>query len=493
MHRWFRTLHSVRTRLALWHTTVLALVLTSFTIASFAFMTRLTREQLDRSLAEAVEQFHQAVVVETNRGSPPEQAAQAAARAFRFSGRRVLVYESHHSLIAVSDSSRDALTRAISAVEPADDSPLHPMFATLTPGNSSYATVTDGSRRVRGYATSVTIGDQLFTIVAIQLGLSEHAILASFIKATEIAIPLALVVAWLGGHFLARRSFAPVVDMGRRAAAIDSENLYARLTVRKTGDELDELATVFNAMLNRLERSFVQQRQFMADASHELRTPLASLRAEATITLERARSAGEYRDSLRRISGESRRLSAIVDDLFTLACLDAEGSRVQAKEFFLEEVLMHCVGRMRRLAIERGVSLEFVPVVEAPCTGDPELIEHAVTNLLDNATKFTPAGGTVSVELSEEADRFLVRVRDTGRGIPAEDQSHIFDRFYRADQARTRTPSQTSGAGLGLSIAWRIARAHDGRLELTSSGPTGTVFTLSLPRTHREPAVATAV
>ena len=482
MHRWLRTLHSVRTRLALWHTTILALVLTSFTIASFAFMKRLTREQLDRSLAEAVQQFHQAVVAETRRGAAPEQAAQAAAEAFRFSGRRVLVYESHHSLIAVSDSSRDALTRAISAVEPADDSPLHPLFATLTPGASSFATVTDGSRHVRGYATNVSVGDQLFTIVAIQLGLSEHAILASFIKATGIAIPLALSVAWFGGRFLARRSFAPVVDMGRRAAAIDSENLYARLTVRNTGDELDELATVFNAMLNRLERSFVQQRQFMADASHELRTPLASLRAEATIAVERARPPDEYRDSLRRISGEARRLSAIVEDLFTLACLDAEGAHLRAREFFLEEVLVRCVGRMRRLAAEREVSLEFVPLVEARCSGDPELIEHAVTNLLDNATKFTPAGGSVTVELTEDASGFLVHVRDTGPGIPAEDQSHVFDRFYRVDRARTRSRSRRGGAGLGLSIAWRIARAHDGCLRLTSSGPTGTIFTLAIPR-----------
>jgi heavy metal sensor kinase len=269
--------------------------------------------------------------------------------------------------------------------------------------------------------------------------------------------------------------------MGRRAAAIDSENLYARLTVRNTGDELDELATVFNAMLNRLERSFVQQRQFMADASHELRTPVASLRAEATIALERERPPGGYRDSLRRISGEARRLSAIVEDLFTLACLDAEGAHLSVSEFYLEEVLMRCVGRMRRLAAERRVSLEFVPLVEARCSGDPELIEHAVTNLLDNATKFTPAGGSVTVELEQGASGFLVRVRDTGPGIPAEDQSHVFDRFYRVDQARTRARSRRSGAGLGLSIASRIAKAHGGSLQLTSSGPTGTTFTLAIP------------
>ena len=475
------SIRSVRTRLALWHTAVLALVLVAFTVATWAFLDRLTRDRIDRSLAEAARSFHQAMLSELRANRAPEEAAVEAAQAFRFSGRRVLVYGAHHSLLAVSDSARDRLTQAISAIDRADDSPLHPLFASLTLGASAYATIGEGTGGVRAYATSVQIADQAFTIVALQVGLSERSILITFLEATAIAIPLALIVAGLGGYFLAQRSFAPVVDMGRRASAIDSESLDARLVVRNTGDEMDELATVFNDMLGRLERSFVQQRQFMADASHELRTPLASLRAEASVTLSQPRSNHEYALSLEQMRDETRRLSAIVDDLFTLARLDAEDTILQRREFFLEELVMGCVGRLHPLAQDRGLSLTFHPSVEARCSGDPDLIDRVITNLLDNATKYTPRGGTVVVELETVGDTHLVRVSDNGAGIPVDAQPRVFDRFFRADEARTRPDTKTGGAGLGLSIAWEIARAHGGDLVLTSSGESGTVFTLTLP------------
>lgn len=305
--------------------------------------------------------------------------------------------------------------------------------------------------------------------------------LATFLQATAIVVPLALMLAGLGGYFLARRSFAAVIDMGRRASSIDSESLDARLAVRHTGDEMDELAEIFNDMLARLEQSFVQQRQFMADASHELRTPLASLRAEASVALSQKRTAHEYEQSLEHVRDESRRLSSIVDDLFTLARLDAEAGILQREEFYLEELLLDCVGRLRPLAQDSGITLAFNPSVEARCSGDPVFVDRIVTNLVDNAIKYAPRGSTVSLELETIGGTHLVRVRDDGPGIPLEAQSHVFDRFFRADQARTRPASAAGGAGLGLSIAWRIARAHGGTLVLTRSDDRGTVFTLTLP------------
>ena len=476
---------SVRTRLAVWHTAVLALVLVAFTVATWAFLDRLTRERVDRSLAEAARAFHQAMLSELRTNHSADQAALEAAQAFRFSGRRVLVYGAHHSLLAVSDSASDRLTQAISAIDRADDSPLHPLFASLTLGASAYATIGEGTGGVRAYATSVQIADQTFTIVALQVGLSERSILATFLQATAIAIPLALIVAGLGGYLLAQRTLAPVIDMGRRASAIDSESLDTRLAVRGTGDamdELDELATVFNDMLGRLERSFVQQRQFMADASHELRTPLASLRAEASVTLSQPRTSHEYASSLEHMRNETRRLSAIVDDLFTLARLDAEDTVPQRREIYLEEQVMACVGRLYPLAQDRGLSLTFHPSSEAHCRADPELIDRVITNLLDNAIKYTPRGGSVAVEIETVGNCHVVRVTDDGTGIPAAAQLRVFDRFFRADEARARPETQGGGAGLGLSIAWEIARAHGGDLLLTSSSGRGTVFTLTLPK-----------
>jgi two-component system, OmpR family, sensor kinase len=481
---------SVRVRLAAWHTGVLALVLVAFTAVTFGFLRRLTQDRIDRSLQDAVSSFHHAVVAELRAARSPEGAAEMAAREFRFSGRRVLVYGQHHLLVAVSDSARDALTRAISAVDDADDSPIHPMFATLTPGRSAFATVRTGGEEVRAYATRVDVAGRPFTIVAVQLDLTEGAILDAFVQAAAVAIPLALALAGLGGYLLARRSFAAVVRMGREASQISSESLSARLHVRNTGDELDELATVFNDMLARLERSFAQQRQFMADASHELRTPIASLRAEATVALSQRRAPAEYEASLARVRDEARRLSRIVDDLFTLARLDAADRELRRDDFFLEEVVLESVDRVRPLAAARGVALEFHPAAEARCVGDAALVGRVVTNLLDNALKYTPAGGAVHVELEAADARHVVRVIDSGIGIPEGARSRVFDRFFRADSARTRSETALDGAGLGLSIAREIVRAHGGTLDLVASRPGRTEFALALPAAAGAPAVA---
>lgn len=474
-------LRSVRTRLALWHTGVLALVLLAFAAATFAFLDRLTRDRIDQSLTEAVAAFHSAVLAHLHNEPNAEAAARNAAREFRFGERRVLVYGDRHRLVAVSDSSRDVLTAAVSAIEEADDSPLHPIFASLVPGSSAYAMVGEGAAQVRGYARRVGVDTMTLTIVALQTGLSERSLLASFLQAAAIAIPLALILAGAGGYFLARRGLEPVVEMGRRASAIDSSHLQSRLPVRNTGDELDDLATVFNDMLERLERSFHQQQRFMADASHELRTPIASLRAAAGIALSQPRTHAEYETALVHVRDEARRLSLIVEDLFTLARLDDHEQQLNGEEFFLEELTMGCVGSTRPLAQERGVHIEFTPTEEARCTGDPLLIDRLITNLLVNAIRHTAHGGVVRVELERTGRANVVRVIDNGTGIPVEAQPHIFDRFFRADAARTRERNGEGGGGLGLSIAWQIAQAHHGSLQLARSDSQGTEFVVSLP------------
>lgn len=480
VNRRIRLLRSVRTRLALWHTGTLALVLAVFTLFTWAFLQRLTHDRVDASLAEAARSFHQAMITESRTHKFADEAAQEAAREFRFSGRRVLVYGSHHSLLAVSDSASDDLTRAISAIDRADDSPIHPLFASLTPGRSEYATIRDGNNLIRSYATSVHVADQDFTIVALQVGQIERVVLGNFLQSILIAIPLALVLSGVGGYILARRSFAPVIDMGRRASSIDSESLDTRLAIRNTDDEMDELASHFNDMLSRLEQSFIQQKQFMADASHELRTPIASLRAEASVTLSKPRSVEEYRESLTHIRNEARRLSSIVDDLFTLARLDANDGLIHTENVSLDEIVSASVSRLEMLAEDRGMTIHFSPTGETRCNGDPVLIDRVMTNLLDNAIKYGREGGSVSVGIDSRNGSHVITVGDDGTGIPADAQQWIFNRFYRADGARTRT--EAGGAGLGLSIAWQIARAHGGNLELTSSGPQGSTFTLILPK-----------
>jgi two-component system OmpR family sensor kinase len=247
--------------------------------------------------------------------------------------------------------------------------------------------------------------------------------------------------------------------------------------------ELGRLALTFNELLARLDVSFEQQRRFMADASHELRTPVAIVRGESEVALsQESRSPEEYRESLAILHEEGRRLTRIVEDLFTLARADAGQYGLDPASFYLDETAAECVRAVRSLAARRGVALRHEDGGgEMPMRGDEGLVRRMLLNLLDNAIKYTPAGGEVRVELAREGEAYAIRITDTGVGVPEEARPHIFERFYRADKARSRNGGAGGGAGLGLSIASWIAEAHGGRVTLERSGRGGSTFLVSLP------------
>ncbi len=241
-----------------------------------------------------------------------------------------------------------------------------------------------------------------------------------------------------------------------------------------------------NELLDRLEQAFAQQRRFVADASHELRTPTAILRTEADVTLARDhRAESEYRASMEVMRDATRRLTRIVDDLFLLARADAGHLVVHSQPVYLDEIVDDAVRGVRSVAEARGLRVELNKLVDSPLNGDGDLLGRIVLNLLDNAIKYADAGGVIAVSLDRRNGDYHVAVVDSGPGIPRDAQSHVFDRFFRVDTARSRTESAengvTSGAGLGLSIARRIAELHGGRLELVESRPGRTEFLLTLP------------
>ena len=309
---------------------------------------------------------------------------------------------------------------------------------------------------------------------------------------SALAVPLALLLAGVGGYLLARRSLAPVMAMSDRAERVGAESLGERLPVANPNDELGRLAGVFNGLLDRLETAFTRQRAFIADASHELRTPVSILRTEADVALSKPRTGEEYREALEVMREETVRLSRIVNDLFTLARVDSGQVGPRRERFYLEETISDSVRSVRALAEDRGVTLAFTPTAEAPMVGDEGLVRHAILNLLDNALKHTPPRGAVSVELTCVDAQHRISVRDTGEGIPPDAAPHVFDRFYRAERARPRPASTLTGAGLGLAIARWCVEVHGGALELTSPGPGGTVFTILLPAPAERPEVQPA-
>ena len=294
-------------------------------------------------------------------------------------------------------------------------------------------------------------------------------------------VPIALALAALGGWFLAHRGFSPVAAMAARAQRIGAEDLSARLPVTNPGDELGRLAETFNALLGRLESSLTQQRQFMADASHELRTPVTTTRTAANVALQRPhRDEQEYREALEIIEQQTTRLSRVVEDMFTLARADAGNYPVRRDAMYLDELADEVVRAARIVAAGRGVEIALESAAPATFLGDEELVRRLIANLVDNAVRHTDEGTTVRVEITRTSNTFAIAVTDRGAGIPAESQPHIFERFYRADSARTRS-NGPGGAGLGLALVRWISEVHGGRVELTSSSAKGSTFTVTLP------------
>jgi len=291
-------------------------------------------------------------------------------------------------------------------------------------------------------------------------------------------VPLVLLLASVGGYFLARKSLAPISLMDQQTRRITAENLSSRLDVPNPRDELGRLTTTVNELLARLESSFTEQQRFVADASHELRTPLAILRGETDVALEKERTSEDYRQSLALIKDEAERLSRIVEDLFILARRPIETFIVSTEPVILNEVVDDCVRAAQVLADRKGLHVGVKETAAVTLQGDDELLKRMLLNLLDNAVKYTPEGGQISVELTAQNGSARLIVRDTGIGIPEKDQPHVFDRFYRVDKARSRV---LGGAGLGLSIAHWIVEAHGGKIEVQSAAGKGSTFTVELP------------
>lgn len=294
-----------------------------------------------------------------------------------------------------------------------------------------------------------------------------------------ISLPLILVLAGLGGHLLSTRGLAPLASMAAQAKMITGRNLETRLDIGTPAEELQVLVVAFNELLSRLDQSFESMRRFVADASHELRTPLSIIRGEADVALSQERSTVQYQQSLAIVLDESRRLSRLVDDLLNLARADAGHVKLQVREFYLNDLLADCCRSVHGLAAVRNITIECRSGADLQFRGDEELLRRLVMNLLDNAIRYTPPGGKVDAALESDGDRVRIRVSDTGAGIPAEAAPHIFERFYRADKARSR---QDGGFGLGLAIVKWIAESHNGAVELSSRNGAGSAFTVTLSR-----------
>jgi len=263
------------------------------------------------------------------------------------------------------------------------------------------------------------------------------------------------------------------------AQRISADHLGERIELARGDVELQRLAEAFNQMLQRLDQSFKQIRQFTADASHELRTPVAILMGETELAVNDLLDHEECKAALRSRREELQRMAQIVDDLLVLSQFDHGEQTLQVKPLDFSDLVIEVCEQQRKQAKSKGVTLELTETVPVNIEGDSSRLRQMVRNVLDNAIKYTPAGGRVTVELDHSNGKeFRLSVSDTGIGIPVAALPHIFDRFYRVDQARTRGEG---GSGLGLSIVKQIIEAHGGSVSVKSDIGMGTVMTLTLP------------
>jgi heavy metal sensor kinase len=341
-----------------------------------------------------------------------------------------------------------------------------------------------GRRRpFRIISTPVYAGEELAYII--QVGTHLHFLrknMAHFKNNILAALPIMLVLGSLGGWMLARKSLAPIGYIASKAQSMSSRNLSERLSMRGTGDEMDDLIRTINEMIARLETSFTRMAEFTADTSHELKTPLCAMRGEAEVLLSKERASEEYQEALVHFVEQFDHLNQMINDLILLSKFDSSQIELKLDPLRLDLLLREICSLFQILAEQRGLALEMDKGAEVTVAGDKTRLQQLFTNLLDNAIKYT-SKGSIQVRIERDGPWAAVRVQDTGIGIPPQEQEKIFKRFYRVDKSRSR---ETGGVGLGLSIVEWIVNAHHGRIEVESVPEQGSTFTVYLPISEGE-------
>jgi heavy metal sensor kinase len=453
----------IRARLTAWYAALLAAII----IALGGFLTL----QLESDLEQDVEREVRAGSTQIALGYSKEGAED-----FRDVSRTVLPHGSSAAQVVSPDG------RVLVAYgELLARRPIAPpgAFQDAVNGQQSLVTVKLGpdGQRFRAIVTPVKRrGRDRVLVVAESLRHVEdsvHQVLVLLL----LAGPAALAATALGGWWLARKALLPVGRMTSQAEEIGIDRLHDRIALPRAKDEIGHLAETLNAMLDRLERGVEEKHRLIADASHELRTPLAAMRAEVDVSLMADDLPPAAREVLESTREEVVRMSRIVDNLLTLARVDEGGLELLTTQVDLGEAADAAARPLRPLARAKDVKLT-LDGRHYQAEADPQRLQQALTNFIENAIKFTQPGGEVSVTAWHRNGEVGVTVTDNGPGIPPEARAHIFDRFYRADPARRR---EGSGSGLGLAICREIAEAHGGRVWVDSEEGEGSAFSLALP------------
>jgi heavy metal sensor kinase len=336
----------------------------------------------------------------------------------------------------------------------------------------------------------IYVGDEALTIEVADPQRKYEGVLREFYSVLYVALPIVLLIAALGGYWLSGRALGPVDQIIDEARAIDPANLTARLSVPASGDELQRLSETLNQMLDHVEQSVQQMRRFTADASHELRAPMTLIYTAAQFALRRERSPEELKESLQKILREAKRCTDLINQLLTLARSDAGNSKLELVPNDISALVRDMVAEMSLMAANKDITVgSGLPDVPVFADVDEASFCRMLLILLDNAIKYTAPGGRVSIRVTHNAGQVIIAVADTGVGIPVDQLTFVFDRFWRADKVRSR---DAGGTGLGLAIAREIAESHHAELTVESSVGHGSTFTVRMPSTKQSPLLETS-
>ncbi len=464
---------SIRFRIALWYAALLAGAVALFGAATYLGLERYLQKALEESLIKQARSIGDVLIVNINQSGEDYVDNEITEHySPEINGRFIRVTRANGKQIYVSGPPKDG------TFDPAlVAAPRLPVTREFT----HEVEMSDGHELLlHGLLYRAGDGAQFLIEVAAPYNQIE-SVLRGLLLTFALGLPLIVALAIGGGYLLMRGALRPVDEIRQKAAQITSRNLSQRLPVVHTGDELERLATDLNHMIARLEESFHQINRFSADASHELRTPLTVLQGELEAIAHKGQTLPEeIRDTIGSALEETQRLSKIVESLLAISRLEAGEARVHPVCLDFAELARTTADQMRLLAEEKRISMTCDGTTPVEVDADPSRLKQVVVNLLDNAIKYTPEGGRVRVSVRQRDGHAVFEVMDSGLGISADDLPHVFERFYRADKARSR---QMGGTGLGLSIVRSICLAHGGQVTVSSTEGRGSLFRVELPLT----------
>jgi two-component system, OmpR family, sensor kinase len=462
---------SIRSRLTAWYVTLLAIILILFSVLLNYFLAKRLHESVDNSLTVSATVVATSVTMRLS--NSPLPGLNQLFEQFINQGNLNKFYRIYDGSGNVGSRSKNISASQFPLSQTA--------YAEALEGRNSYETFKVGAQQpIRVITMPILLGGKLLNLV--QVGTSLEAVQET-LRNLKIflftAVPSVLILAAFFARFMARKALKPIsriIDTAREIG--QGQELSKRIPVQKIKDELGQLALTFNEMMNRLENSFAQMRQFSSDASHELRTPLTVLKGQNELVLSKQRKLEEYQEVISSNLEEINYMSKVLEDLFVLSKSDENQVNLDCKPVDLRALVEEVCKHAEVLAEEKNMKIVIAFLEPAEVKGVEVRLRQMVWNVLQNGIKYTQRGGELKISLQNEGEFVLLSIQDSGIGIPEEDLPLIFNRFYRVDKARTR---DEGGSGLGLSICKQIAEAHKGKIEVESKLGVGTRFKIRLP------------